>query len=380
MIISGFTKSALPFLKYLTCMIFYNFLQNLKNIPGWTTSRKIVVLECDDWGSINMPSNEAYSRMLAAGLNVGNRKWNRSDTLETSRDLEDLFHVLDSVRDSRNKPAVFTPFTNVANPDFDKIKADGFAKYHYEKFTDTLKRYYPDDNVFKLWMEGLNAGIFVPELHGREHFSVQFWLQELQSGNKDLHDAFNEGFVSLDLPGALPQVRGFRAEFFFAEEDQTPFLLDSLKDGVSIFKEIFGYVPRVFVPANGIFHPDFEGLLADTGVKYLWVNQVMRYPSKDGRLKSRWMKSGQKGPGGLIYYTRNCSFEPNGEDYKGVDFTLKQIEAAFRWGKPAVISSHRASYAGGLDPANRSRGLNELKMLLNRIIEKWPDIEFNVIG
>jgi hypothetical protein len=92
------------------------------------------------------------------------------------------------------------------------------------------------------------------------------------------------------------------------------------------------------------------------------------------------MKSGQKGPGGLIYYTRNCSFEPNGEDYKGVDFTLKQIEAAFRWGKPAIISSHRASYAGGLDPANRSRGLNELKRLLNRIIEKWPEIEFMSSG
>jgi hypothetical protein len=245
-------------------MIFYNFLQNIKNIPGWTTKRKIVVIECDDWGSINMPSNEAYSRLLAAGLNVGNRKWNRSDTLETARDLEELFHVLDSVRDSRNKPAVFTPFTNVANPDFDKIKADGFAKYHYEKFTETLTRYYPDNNVFKLWMEGMYAGIFVPELHGREHISVQFWLEELQNGNKHLLTAFNEGFVSLDLPDASPPVRGFRAEFFFTKEDQTPFLHDSLKDGVSLFKEIFGYMPRVFVPANGIFHPDFEGVLADT--------------------------------------------------------------------------------------------------------------------
>jgi hypothetical protein len=361
-------------------MIFYNFLQNLKNIPGWTTKRKIVVFECDDWGSINMPSNEAYSRMLAAGLNVGNRKWNRSDTLETSKDLEELFHVLDSVRDSRNRSAIFTPVTNVANPDFDKIKADGFAKYHYEKFTETLTKYYPDNNVFKLWMEGMYAGIFIPELHGREHISVQFWLKELQHGNKHLLTAFNEGFVSLDLPEALPPVRGFRAEFFFTEEDQTPFLQDSLKEGVSLFKEIFGYMPRVFVPANGIFHPDFEGVLADTGVKYLWVNQFMRYPSKEGRLKSRLMKSGQKGPKGLIYYTRNCSFEPNGEDYKGVDFTLKQIEAAFRWGKPAIISSHRASYAGGLDPANRTRGLNELKMLLTRIVKKWSDIEFMSSG
>lgn len=27
----------------------YNILLNLKNIPGWRTNRKIVVIECDDW-------------------------------------------------------------------------------------------------------------------------------------------------------------------------------------------------------------------------------------------------------------------------------------------------------------------------------------------
>ncbi|HBE40808.1 MAG TPA: polysaccharide (de)acetylase [Bacteroidales bacterium] len=358
----------------------HSFLQNLKNIPGWTTSRKIVVFECDDWGSINMPSNEAYMRMASAGLNVGHRRWNRSDTLETAEDLEQLFEVLKSVRDCQNRPAIFTPVTNVANPDFKRIKADGFTKYYYEKFTDTLTRYYPDNNVFKLWMEGLQSGIFMPELHGREHLSVQFWLQELQRGNKDLLAAFDEGFVSLDTPGALPLVRGFRTEFYFVSEDQKPFLINSLREGVSLFNEIFGYLPGVFVPANGIFHPDFVQVLAGTGVKYLWVNHFMRYPSEEGRMKSRWMKAGQSGPLGLTYYMRNCSFEPNGEDYRGVDYTIRQIEAAFRWRKPSIISTHRASYAGGLDPVNRTKGLHELRMLLDAIIKKWPDVEFMSSG
>jgi hypothetical protein len=361
-------------------MIIYNFLQNLKNIPGWTSSRNMVVFECDDWGSINMPSNEAYARMVSAGLNVGRRRWNRFDTLETADDLEQLFAVLDSVRDCQNRPAIFTPITNVANPDFDKIKSEGFTKYYFEKFTDTLARYYPDNNARKLWMEGMNAGIFMPELHGREHISVQFWLQELQRGNKDLMVAFNEGFVSLEIPGTQPLIRGFRTEFYFVSEDQKPFLINSLKEGVSLFHEIFGYVPRVFVPANGIFHPDFVEVLAGTGVKFLWVNHFMRYPSDEGRLKSRWMKAGQSGPQGLTYYMRNCSFEPNGENYRGVDFTVRQIEAAFRWGKPAIVSTHRASFAGGLDPANRTKGMNELKKLLDVIIKKWPDIEFMSSG
>ena len=31
--------------------------QNVVNIPGWSTSRKIVVFESDDWGSIRVRSN-----------------------------------------------------------------------------------------------------------------------------------------------------------------------------------------------------------------------------------------------------------------------------------------------------------------------------------
>jgi len=353
-----------------------NILQSLKNIPGWKSSRKLVVIECDDWGGINMPSLAVYERLWNAGINVERRVWNRVDTLETVEDLEQLFAVLDSVRDSCNRPAVFTPVTNMANPDFERIKAGGFDHYYYEKFTETLNHYYPGKEVFKLWEEGIRAGIFMPELHGREHIAVQYWMEELRRGNKELLTAFDNGFLSVDVPELLPPARGFRAEFFFTEDEQKPFLVDSLIDGITIFEEIFGHKPAVFVPANGIFHPDFESVLVKAGVKFLCVNLFTRYPYQTSRLKTRLRIPGQKGPEGLTYYTRNCSFEPAGEHYQGIESTIKQIDAAFRWGKPSIISTHRASYAGGLDPANRKKGLGELKKLLISILAKWPDVEF----
>ena len=79
---------------------------------------------------------------------------------------------------------------------------------------------------------------------------------------------------------------------------------------------------------------------------------------------------------GLTYYTRNCVFEPTDINYKGVDFTLKQIETAFRWRKPAFISTHRVNFIGRLDKKNREKGLKELKILLKSIIRKWPEVEF----
>ena len=55
---------------------------------------------------------------------------------------------------------------------------------------------------------------------------------------------------------------------------------------------------------------------------------------------------------------------------------MEEIEIAFQWGKPAVVSSHRVNYVGSIDPSNRDNGLNELKKLLNKVLQKWPDVEF----
>lgn len=356
--------------------IIYNILLNLKNIPGWRTNRKLIIIECDDWGSIRMPSKNVFNFLLSAGFNIGTGLYNRCETLETKEDLEELFDVLNSVRDNNNKPAIVTPITCVANPDFKKIKSAGFTDYYYEKFTDTLESYYPNSNVFKLWKEGFNAGIFIPELHGREHITVQLWLKKLRDGNKDLLTAFDHGFVSLDIPDIPTPAREFRAEFYFNSEDQKPFLINGIKESVTLFKDIFGYLPRVFVPSNGIFHPEFDAVVSASGIKFLFVSHSMPYPVNGGSLRNRYFINGQRGPEGLIYYTRNCAFEPNDIGYKGIEMTIKQIEAAFRWRKPAIISTHRGNFSGGIDQNNRKKGLSELKKLLKNITKRWPDAEF----
>lgn len=356
-----------------------NIVSNLKNMPGWKTKRKIVIIECDDWGGIRMPSKEVYDSLAEQGMKIDG--WfNRYDTLETERDLERLFDALYSVRDKDNRPAVMTPITNVANPDFERIRASGFFDYHYEPFTETLKRYYPGTHVFKLWQEGISANIFVPELHGREHLAVQIWLRKLREGDKNLLFAFDKRFTSLNILDVPMPAKEFRAEFYFTSDDQKPFLINSIREGVALFREIFGYLPRVFVPGNGIFHPEFEKVVAENGIKFLYVSHSMPYPVNGGELKYRHFITGQKGPDGITYYTRNCAFEPTASNYKGIDLTLNQVAAAFRWGKPANISTHRVNFAGGIEQANREKGLTELKKLLKAIVEKWPDIEFMSSG
>jgi hypothetical protein len=118
--------------------------KTLSNLPGWRTSRKIVVIESDDWGSIRMSSNESYNALQKAGLSLdkgAGARYNKYETLASKEDLQHLFEVLKSVKDKNGSSAKMTAVSLVANPDFKKIKEDNFQNYYYEPFTKTLRRY-----------------------------------------------------------------------------------------------------------------------------------------------------------------------------------------------------------------------------------------------
>lgn len=80
---------------------------------------------------------------------------------------------------------------------------------------------------------------------------------------------------------------------------------------------------------------------------------------------------------GKVTLVRNVVFEPT--DERSIDwgaYTLKQIEAAFRWRQPAIISSHRVNFCGQINPQNRAQGLAALRTLLRKIVERWSEVEF----
>ena len=99
--------------------MFSNTKLFLKNLPGKKTSRKIVVIHVDDYGSIRMKDKAAQEALRKAGFPISSR-YSKFETLASAEDLEMLFEVLTSVKDSNGHYACFTPFANVANPDFEK--------------------------------------------------------------------------------------------------------------------------------------------------------------------------------------------------------------------------------------------------------------------
>jgi len=349
---------------------------NLKNIPGQKLSDKFIVIECDDWGSQRMPSMEAFNTMKMAGLSIDDGRYNLLDTLESSQDLSDLFELLRRIKGSDGRPAVMTAFTNMANPDFDKIRDNFYMTYYFHDLDSSYKRYSDAGQMKAMWMQGIGEGVFIPQLHGREHIAVQFWLKELQNGNENVIIGFRNEFVFVKDSSIPPIIRGFRPELYSNEVGQLAFLRNSIEDACSIFEKYFGMKATAFAPSNGIINYTLEGDLVNSGIKYLaspLVPKVLTGKSEtDGYLRS----FGQKSKSGLYYYLRNCAFEPTAPEYQGIDATLKQVCAAFRWKKPAIISTHRVNFVGGLNSKNRSYGLAELKKLINGILKIWPEVRF----
>lgn len=351
-----------------------NLIKNLSNLPGWRTNRKIVVIESDDWGSIRMSSKESYKRLLDAGLTLdkgAGARYNKYDTLASKEDLSLLFETLNSVKDQHQHAAKMTAVSLSANPDFKKIKADGFQNYYYEPFNITLERY-NKSGAFELWQQGISENIFVPEFHGREHLNTQAWLRALQQGDKEALLAFEHEVWGYNSKNGIGFQGAFDLEFASDLDEQKAIITN----GLQIFENLHGYKAQFFVPPNGPINNELEQVAAASGILYMSSPKIQQEVLGEGRTKKHFRYLGKQNKHGQTYITRNAFFEPSGSSVNEVDRCLAEIELAFKWKKPAVISSHRVNYIGGLDPTNRDASLKQLKGLLTTIIKKWPEVEF----
>jgi hypothetical protein len=89
--------------------MFDSIKQDIKNIIGWRTKRKLVVFSVDDYGNIRIDSKLARQNLDAAGIKCHNR-FDKYDTLENTADLDALFQVLDSVKDAKGNPGCTRQF------------------------------------------------------------------------------------------------------------------------------------------------------------------------------------------------------------------------------------------------------------------------------
>lgn len=350
--------------------------KKLSNLLGWRTERKIVVIESDDWGSFRFKDVETRDKFLSPSDK--DKCWmSYNDNFESAEDINELFKVLRSVEDKNKASAKFTFLMNPSNPDFKKIKDANFTTFYRESFLQTLNKRTDGKEILNLYREGLSNGLIEVGFHGREHLNVNLWMNDLQEGDKIARLGFENNMWGFSK-SYMPELKyGYRSTFDIRNFNELPSLKENIREGINLINTIFDQKTTYFLPPNGPYHLSLNNELLQNGIKYIGLSKLHQNPTENSFFKKHLFWIGKRTKTGLTVITRNGFFEPGSPKYKDwIEPALMDIESAFQSNKPAVISSHRVNYIGSLNMKNRIRSLDELKRLLDKIMSKWPDVEF----
>lgn len=355
-------------------------VKHIAQIPGWKTNRKILVIESDDWGSVRMSGKENFAKLLNLGIPVNNDLYNIYDALESNDDLIELFEVLLNFKDEFGNHPVITANTIVGNPDWDKIRNSNFETFYFEKFTQTLEGYDNSDQVYKLYKQGISDGIFFPQFHGREHLNARFWLNSLKSGDEFMLAGFEEKVFGIPLKNSNFRRKNFMASFDFEHERDFKQIAQSIEEGLSIFKELFGYTSKTLIAPCYVWSDVVNETSCKFGVEGIQGIKFQFKPMlNSNQYKKIYHYTGQKNKLNQTNLVRNVFFEPthffkNNDSY--IEEIIAEIRLAFKYKNPAIVGAHRINFMGRMDRNNRTINLELLSKLLKRILQEFPDIEF----
>lgn len=347
---------------------------SISNARGWKTNRKIVVIESDDWGSIRMPSKENFNSLLQKGIRVDKSFYDSLDSLEKKGDLENLFNVLQDNTTTDSTP-IFTFNTVIQNPDFQKIKEDNFECFYGNNLFESYKKYH-GENLKSLWDNSISENLMFPQYHAREHLSAYLWLKDLKLGVKDTKTAFDYDFFGLKTKTSSSLRDHYLATYFTESKDEFNYVKSSLDDGVKQFENLFAFKSKSFIASNYFWPKQLEEELANLDFKSIQGQRKQVHTDFiEGKTKLISHHTGQKNNFDQCYTVRNVIFEPYlNQNNNWADMAFKQIENAFLWNTPAIISSHRINYVSNMSLENRDLSLKHLDTLFKKINEKYPDV------
>jgi hypothetical protein len=224
---------------------------------------------------------------------------------------------------------------------------------------------------------GIAKRMLWPQFHGREHLNPMEWLKVLNANVGQEKIGFEKRAI-LGIGNNLYSKRSneYMAAFEFDDENEMNQIHDITKKGLVLFEELFGFKSKSFVASCSIRSEKLDKVLSENGVLYHQLGQYLE-PIGQGKYKLVNRFWGDTNQFGQIYWRRNATFEPSrNPTYDWVESCMAEIKIAFRWGKPAVINSHRVNYIGSIFEENRENGLRLLHNLIHAILKEWPETEF----
>ena len=351
--------------------------KHLINLRGQRLKEKFLVLESDDWGAIRIPNLQVRDWLYEKRYTQKKDPFSRYDTLESENDYEALFEVLNRFKDFRGNHPILTANFIMNNPDFDQIKSNDFKKYYSQHFTETYKSYYDSQKTEEILKEGVKKNLIKPQFHGAEHLNVIKWMKYLKDENSSFRKVFDFKCYAIDDLNPNNRRGNLMAAYDYDTNEELEYIRQSITLGVKQFEETFGFKPKTTIAPCYVWNHEVEQIMKENEINFFQGSYVQNIPSINASFKKKYRFIGQRNPDKQSYLVRNGLFEPSiNKNIDWVNKCLESIEIAFKWGKPAIVSTHRINYVGGLDENQRNHNLKLLKEVITKAILKWPDIQF----
>lgn len=337
--------------------------RELLPVHGFYFDRPLVLLQSDDWGRVGLRDRDGLEHLQSVGLNLGERAYDLY-TLETAEDLVWLSAVLTKHRDSSGcHPCLGMNFI-LFNPDFATMRAGDFRQIELLPLSAGLPEGWSRPGLFEQYREGIANAVFRPALHGTTHFcrdAVERHLAEDNDKASLLRTLWRAG-----TPYIYWRMPWIGYEYWDPAKSPTEQFLppDAQRElvgtAVGEFTKLFLKLP---VSACA------PGYRANADTHRAWAQHGIRVAQNGpGALVPPHMDSS-----GILQLTRTVEFEPAVADAFSVDAALRQAEACFQHGLPAILSVHSINFHSTVRDF-RSRTLQALDEFLAALESKYDDL------
>jgi len=298
-----------------------------------------------------------------------------ADCIETPHDITALEQVLARHVSSTGSSPKFTANFVMANPDFETIEGSGFQSYHYTPYFEE-QSLFDGPALAAAWSGAIGRGSFGPQLHCREHVKWWTWMEDLRRKGTDATATFD-----LRMCGVPRVCSGTQTSYFqpiYVEDNyirsNPQAMADTVLEGAGLFEAHFGRKSETTIAPVAFWNDGIEALWNEAAIKGIqspWLQSL----KTDDKLSHIPRYLGQTNRHGQTYLLRNCTFEPRKRSL-GFDRCFADVSRAFRFRKPAVISTHRVNYVGSVEPSGAAQAREELDRLIQSILTRWPETEF----
>jgi len=302
----------------------------------WRCAEPIVVFESDDWGMQRGGDLNDFSKFGKPS------SW-ASEVTETTTDLNLLFELLESFQDRIGRPPVFTANFITANPNFEAIEENGYSLYVETPISC-------NQDLVSSWKDGIDRRVFYPQYHGRSHYWVENWMDDLRNdvpGARELCRRKQNGGLAL-IENANWRYHSEYQNWRNGEIRPPESLEAWISGGLKYFEDAFGFRPQSTIAPHYVLPQSVLQRFDEFGFRFVQGGNY--HITRNPLTGSQVFKNHALGTNfdqSVIFLARTVRFEPRPAYAQwGLEYAWNQIQHCFQAGVPAVIDTHRINYAG----------------------------------